>query len=269
MVSAFVGSARTVPVWPGELSAPFLGVALDAWDDDGKPVRGEVGELVVTKPMPSMPLHSGTTPTAAATATPISTTYPGVWRHGDWITITEHGTVIVHGRSDSTLNRNGVRMGSADIYEAVETLPEIAEALVIGAEQPDGGYWMPLFVVLADGVELDDALRDRINDADPRRASHRATCPTRSSLSPAFRTPAPARSSRCRSSGCSRAATPRKSWSAAQSTIQTCWIGMSRSGENDDVAGASPMTAKQLWPGHRPGPALRACLERGAAILPG
>jgi len=88
--------------------------------------------------------------------------FPGVWRHGDWITITGHGSIIVHGRSDSTLNRHGIRMGSADIYQAVERLPEIAEALVIGAEQPDGGYWMPLFVVLADDTELTDELRERI-----------------------------------------------------------------------------------------------------------
>jgi acetoacetyl-CoA synthetase len=86
-----------------------------------------------------------------------------VWRHGDWITITDHHSVIVHGRSDSTLNRHGIRMGSADIYQAVERLPEIAEALVIGAEQPDGGYWMPLFVTLAPGAELTDELKARIN----------------------------------------------------------------------------------------------------------
>ncbi|GAA0700354.1 hypothetical protein GCM10010193_63870 [Kitasatospora atroaurantiaca] len=92
-------------------------------------------------------------------------TYPGVWRHGDWITLTSHGSVIVHGRSDSTLNRNGVRLGSADIHDVVERLPEITEALVIGAEEPDGGYWMPLFVVPAPGVALDDSLRDRIRQA--------------------------------------------------------------------------------------------------------
>ena len=90
-------------------------------------------------------------------------TFPGVWRHGDWTTVTSRGTVIIHGRSDSTLNRQGVRMGSADIYEVVERLPEIRESLVIGLEQPDGGYWMPLFVVLAEGTVLDDALRERIN----------------------------------------------------------------------------------------------------------
>jgi acetoacetyl-CoA synthetase len=162
VVSAFIGGVRTVPVWPGELSAPYLGVAMDAWDESGKPVRGEVGELVITKPMPSMPVAFWNDADGSRYRSAYFEMFPGVWRHGDWITITGHGSIIVHGRSDSTLNRHGIRMGSADIYQAVERLPEIAEALVIGAEQPDGGYWMPLFVVLADGAELTDELRDRI-----------------------------------------------------------------------------------------------------------
>ncbi|MCF6387815.1 acetoacetate--CoA ligase [Mycobacterium sp. MBM] len=162
VVSAFIGGVRTVPVWPGELSAPYLGVALDAWDESGKPVRGEVGELVITKPLPSMPVAFWNDPDGSRYRDAYFEMFPGVWRHGDWITVTDHGSVIVHGRSDSTLNRHGIRMGSADIYQAVERLPEIAEALVIGAEQPDGGYWMPLFVVLAEGAELDDALRDKV-----------------------------------------------------------------------------------------------------------
>ncbi|MBP1817661.1 acetoacetate--CoA ligase [Mycobacterium sp. OAE908] len=162
VVSAFIGGVRTVPVWPGELSAPYLGVALDAWDESGKPVRGEVGELVITKPMPSMPISFWNDPDGSRYRSAYFEMFPGVWRHGDWITITDHGSIIVHGRSDSTLNRHGIRMGSADIYQAVERLPEIAEALVIGAEQPDGGYWMPLFVVLVDDAELTDELRDRI-----------------------------------------------------------------------------------------------------------
>jgi acetoacetyl-CoA synthetase len=162
VVSAFIGGVRTVPVWPGELSAPYLGVALDAWDESGRPVRGEVGELIITKPMPSMPIAFWNDADGSRYRGAYFEMFPGVWRHGDWITVTEHGSIIVHGRSDSTLNRHGIRMGSADIYQAVERLPEIAEALVIGAEQPDGGYWMPLFVVLSDDVELTDELRDRI-----------------------------------------------------------------------------------------------------------
>ncbi len=164
VVSAFIGGVRTVPVWPGELSAPYLGVALDAWDESGDPVRGEVGELVVTKPMPSMPVAFWNDADGSRYRGAYFEMFPGVWRHGDWITITDHDSILVHGRSDSTLNRHGIRMGSADIYQAVERLPEIAEALVIGAEQPDGGYWMPLFVVLADGMELADELRERIKD---------------------------------------------------------------------------------------------------------
>ncbi len=155
--------------------------------------------------MPSMPIRFWNDPDGTRYRDSYFEMYPGVWRHGDWITLTSRGTVVIHGRSDSTLNRQGVRMGSADIYEAVERLPEIRESLVIGVEQPDGGYWMPLFVHLADGATLDDALRDRIKQRHPRPSSPRATCPTRSSRSPASRTPSPASASRCPSSGCSRA----------------------------------------------------------------
>ncbi|MBC2643321.1 MULTISPECIES: acetoacetate--CoA ligase [unclassified Rhodococcus (in: high G+C Gram-positive bacteria)] len=173
VVSAFVGGARTVPVWPGELSAPCLGVAVDAFDESGRPVRSEVGELVVTAPMPSMPVSFWNDPEGKRYREAYFEVFPGVWRHGDWITITDRGTVLMHGRSDSTLNRNGIRMGSADIYQVVEKLPEIAEALVVGVDLPDGGYWMPLFVVLADGVTLDDALKQRIRGAIREQASPR------------------------------------------------------------------------------------------------
>ncbi|MBY6410475.1 acetoacetate--CoA ligase [Rhodococcus sp. BP-252] len=172
VVSAFAGGVRTVPVWPGELSAPFLGVALKAFDVDGRPVTDEVGELVVTEPMPSMPVRFWNDDGSRYREAYFDA-YPGVWRHGDWITLTAYGSVVVHGRSDSTLNRNGIRMGSADIYQAVEELPEIVESLVLGVERGDGGYWMPLFVVLTDGTELDDALRARINTAIREHASPR------------------------------------------------------------------------------------------------
>jgi acetoacetyl-CoA synthetase len=173
VVSAFAGSAPTLPVWPGEISAPCLGVALDAFDPDGAPVRGEVGELVVTRPMPSMPVAFWNDPDGERYRSAYFDVYPGVWRHGDWISISEHGGVEMHGRSDSTLNRNGVRMGSADIYQAVERVPEVLESLVIGAELPGGGYWMPLFVTLAPGTELDDDLRGRITTAIREHASPR------------------------------------------------------------------------------------------------
>ncbi|WP_197355892.1 acetoacetate--CoA ligase, partial [Streptomyces clavuligerus] len=160
--SCFAGAVPTLPVHIGELQAACLGTDLQSWDPHGNPLVGEVGELVVTRPMPSMPIRFWNDPDGSRYRDSYFEMFPGVWRHGDWITLTERGSVIIHGRSDSTLNRQGVRMGSADIYEAVERLPEIRESLVIGVEEAEGGYWMPLFVQLAEGATLDDALRDRI-----------------------------------------------------------------------------------------------------------
>ncbi|MBC9718558.1 acetoacetate--CoA ligase [Streptomyces sp. TRM66268-LWL] len=171
--SCFAGAVPTLPVHIGELQAPCLGTDLQSWDPQGKPLTGEVGELVVTNPMPSMPIHFWNDPDGSRYHDSYFDTYPGVWRHGDWITITDRGSVVIHGRSDSTLNRGGVRMGSADIYEAVERLPEIRESLVIGIEQPDGGYWMPLFVHLAPGAVLDDDLRTRIKQTIREQLSPR------------------------------------------------------------------------------------------------
>jgi acetoacetyl-CoA synthetase len=173
VVSAFAGSAPTTPVWAGEVSAPMLGVALEAWDPEGRALVDAVGELVITKPMPSMPIYFWNDPDCSQYRDSYFDTFPGVWRQGDWITQTARGSVVFSGRSDSTLNRHGVRLGSADIYEVVEKLPEIREALVIGAEFPDGAYWMPLFVVVEPGNALDDATRERIvsairTDASPR-----------------------------------------------------------------------------------------------------
>jgi len=173
VASGFAGSAPTTPIWPGEISAPLLGVALAAWDAAGQPVTGEVGELVVTKPMPSMPLYFWNDPDGSRYTGAYFAMYPGVWRHGDWMLVTERGSVIVSGRSDSTLNRNGVRLGSADIYGVVDKLPEVAEALVIGAELGDGGYWLALFVVLAGGAELTGELTAAIKSAIASGASPR------------------------------------------------------------------------------------------------
>ncbi|GAA1988887.1 acetoacetate--CoA ligase [Kitasatospora viridis] len=163
--SCFVGGVPTLPVYLGEIQAPCLGAAVESWDVSGKPHTDEVGELVVTKPLPSMPTGFWNDPEGTRYRDSYFDTYPGTWRHGDWITVTSRGTVVIHGRSDSTLNRQGVRMGSADIYEVVERLPEITESLVIGLEEENGGYWMPLFVVLAPGAVLDDELRGRIRSA--------------------------------------------------------------------------------------------------------
>jgi acetoacetyl-CoA synthetase len=173
VVSAFAGGSPIAPVWPGELSAPCLGVALDSWDSRGRPVRGAVGELVITKPMPSMPVAFWNDPGGSRYREAYFGTYPGTWRHGDWITITDRWSVVVHGRSDATLNRHGIRIGSADIYRVVEQFDEIAEALMVGVEQPEGEYWMPLFVVLNPGHELDDALAGKIRQAIREQASPR------------------------------------------------------------------------------------------------
>ena len=153
VVGIFVASAPTIPVWDGEISAPALGVALQCWSEDGSPVPpGAVGEMVVTAPMPSMPVRFWGDDGSAYRDAYFSM-FPGVWRQGDAITITDRGTIVIHGRSDSTLNRHGVRLGTAEIYEAVEALADVEDSLVVGIEQPDGEYWMPMFVVPQPGVE--------------------------------------------------------------------------------------------------------------------
>ncbi|GFG52873.1 acetoacetate--CoA ligase [Mycolicibacterium agri] len=173
VVTAFIGGCPLVPIVAGELNVICLGADVQAWTDENTPVVGEAGELVLTQPMPSMPVFFWNDPDGSRYRKAYFDKYPGVWCHGDWITITERNSVVVHGRSDATLNRMGVRMGSAEIYNSVETLPEIKDCLVVGVEQEDGGYWMPLFVHLADDAKLDDALRDKIvtairNGASPR-----------------------------------------------------------------------------------------------------
>ena len=171
--AAVVLDAPWLPVTAGEMSCRALGVDVQAWDEQGRPLVDEVGELVITTPMPSMPLSIWGDQSGERLHEAYFDVYPGVWRHGDWVTITGRGTAVVHGRSDSTLNRHGVRMGSADVYAAVEAMPEVAEALVLGVEQPDGGYWLPLFVRLSDGVELDDDLVERIRARVREHASPR------------------------------------------------------------------------------------------------
>jgi acetoacetyl-CoA synthetase len=160
--TAFIGTNPLLPVYAGEMQAPYLGVRIEAWSAAGEPVTGQVGEMVITAPMPSMPVRFWNDPDGSRYRDAYFGTFPGVWRHGDWMTVTADGTYVVHGRSDSTINRGGVRMGSADIYQAIDSLPEIAGSLVIGAELGDGDYYMPLFVVLAPGADLDDDLITRI-----------------------------------------------------------------------------------------------------------
>jgi acetoacetyl-CoA synthetase len=169
----FVGANVILPVTAGELQRPMLGVAAAAWDEEGKPVVGERGELVVTLPMPSMPLSFWNDPGGVRYREAYFEPYPGVWRHGDWLEITARGTCVIMGRSDSTLNRGGVRIGTAEVYAAVEAIPAIADCVVLGIEQKDGGYWMPLFVKLAAGAELTRELVAEINTAIRTKASPR------------------------------------------------------------------------------------------------
>ena len=153
IASIFVGGSPTLPVHVGYIQAPALGVRVESWDEAGNPTRGK-GELVVTGPMPSMPLSFWGDDGSRYHESYFGM-YPGVWRHGDFIEFTHRG-ILIHGRSDSTLNRNGLRLGSADIYAVVESLPEVAEALVVGAELGTD-YYMPLFVRLAEGAKPEAA----------------------------------------------------------------------------------------------------------------
>jgi acetoacetyl-CoA synthetase len=159
---SFVGSNEYAPVRAGRIGGRLAGVDCAAWDEDGVSVVDTVGDLVVTQPMPSMPVSLWKDPEAVRYTESYFDTWPGVWRHGDWVTMHSDGSVSMHGRSDSTLNRQGVRLGSSDFYDVLETIPEISETLVIGVEQPDDGYWLGLFVVPAAGHVLDDELKQEI-----------------------------------------------------------------------------------------------------------
>lgn len=155
IASIFVGGVPTVPVRVGRIQAPALGVHVESWDDAGAPTTDR-GELVVTLAMPSMPLRLWGDDDGSRYRASYFERYPGVWRHGDFVELAEDG-ILIHGRSDSTLNRNGLRLGSADIYAAVEPLSAVAEALVVGAELGVDGYYMPLFVSLVPGADADEA----------------------------------------------------------------------------------------------------------------
>ena len=179
VVTAFAGGSPGVPVVPGELSARYLGVQLASWSAHCEPLIGEVGEMVITTAMPSMPVGFWNDPDGERyrkayfdhqwAAGP----RPHVWRHGDWVTVTERGSIIIHGRSDATLNRNGIRMGSAEIYEVVEGIDQIAEGFVVGVDGPGGAYWMPLFVTLTPGASLDESLVAQVRSDIRRRLSPR------------------------------------------------------------------------------------------------
>ena len=171
--TSFVGGVPTLPVHLGELQGPALGARVEAWSPEGKPLLGEVGELVLTAPLPSMPVAFWDDPTGEKLREAYFAMYPGVWRHGDWIELTPRGGAVIYGRSDSTINRGGVRMGTSEIYRAVLADPDVVDALVVDLPREGEESWMPLFVVTRPGVELDAALVARIrarvrDDCSPR-----------------------------------------------------------------------------------------------------
>jgi acetoacetyl-CoA synthetase len=163
--SQFVGGSPWLPVYRGENAGPCLGVDVAVLDPDGNELVDEVGELVVRRPMPSMPVRFWNDPGNRRYAAAYFDAYPGIWRHGDWATRTSHGSFVISGRSDATLNRGGVRLGTAEFYAVLEQLEEIADSMVVHLEDDQGGPGrLLLFVVLAPGATLDDALRDRIRN---------------------------------------------------------------------------------------------------------
>ncbi len=162
--TAFVGGVPTLPVYRGELQARSLGAKVEAWTAAGAPVVNEVGELVITEPMPSMPIGLWGDQDGSRYRASYFDTFPGIWRHGDWIELTDRGTAVITGRSDATINRGGIRMGTAEIYGAVLALDEVVDALVVDLPREGTQGYMPLFVVLRDGVALDDDLVSRIRE---------------------------------------------------------------------------------------------------------
>ncbi|MDQ2939593.1 MAG: acetoacetate--CoA ligase, partial [Actinomycetota bacterium] len=171
--TAFVGGVPLLPVYRGELQGRALGAKVEAFDEGGSPVIDEVGELVITEPMPSMPLFLWGDGDGSRYRASYFEQYPGIWRHGDWIEITSRGTAVIYGRSDSTINRQGVRMGTSEIYRAVQAIPDVLDALVVDVPRPGTEGWMPLFVVLGEGAELDEQLEDEIKRRIRERCSPR------------------------------------------------------------------------------------------------
>ena len=161
--SAFVGGCPSLPVHAGEIQCRMLGCKMEAFDDNGQALKNELGEMVITQPMPSMPIYFWNDPNHKRYRSSYFEHFAGVWRHGDYVKITERGSVIIQGRSDATLNRDGVRIGTAEIYSAVAQVPEVLDSLVVGLEQTGGGYFMPLFVVLTNEMPLTEELKQRIN----------------------------------------------------------------------------------------------------------
>lgn len=170
---AFVGGHRELPQHPGRMQCRLLGCAVEAWSPEGQAVYNEVGELVCTQPLPSMPLFFWGDEGHARYLSSYFDTYPGVWRHGDWLVVHDDESCVIHGRSDATINRHGLRMGTSEIYGAVEALPEVLDSMVIDLESLGRDSQMVMFVVLRQGVMLDDALQARIHGAIQRAVSPR------------------------------------------------------------------------------------------------
>lgn len=173
--TAFVGGCSLLPVYEGEIQCRALGCAVESWDEQGRSLQDAVGELVITLPMPSMPLRLWGDEDGERLRESYFAMYPGIWRHGDWIRITPRGGAVIYGRSDSTINRQGVRMGTAEIYRAAAAVEEVLDALVVDVPRPGSPeeLWMVLFVVLRDGAVLDEELQATIRrrireDCSPR-----------------------------------------------------------------------------------------------------
>jgi acetoacetyl-CoA synthetase len=168
---AFIAGNRELPQVPGEMQCRVLGCAVEAWSEQGEPVVNEVGELVCTRPIPSMPLYFWGDAGNQRYLSSYFDMYPGKngqgapWRHGDWLKINDHGGCIIYGRSDATINRHGLRMGTSELYSAVEALPEVLDSLVVDLEYLGRDSYMPLFVVLREGVAFDDVIRSKLNNA--------------------------------------------------------------------------------------------------------
>jgi acetoacetyl-CoA synthetase len=173
LCTAFVGGVPLLPVRAGELQARSLGARVEAFDAEGNPQIDDVGELVITEPMPSMPIYFWNDPEGERYRESYFDVYPGVWRHGDWIKVKDNGACVIYGRSDSTINRGGIRMGTSEIYSAVDKVEEVADSLVVDVPKDGGNSFMPLFVVLQEGVELDDDLENRIKGSIKENASPR------------------------------------------------------------------------------------------------
>jgi acetoacetyl-CoA synthetase len=173
LCTAFVGGVPTLPVYRGELQARALGAAVESWNPEGRPLIGEVGELVITEPMPSMPLYLWGDEDGSRYRESYFEMFPGVWRHGDWIELTDRGTAIIYGRSDSTINRGGIRIGTAEIYRAVLESDDITDALVVDLPKDGTDGVIELFVVLRDGAELTDDLKRSLAKSIRERTSPR------------------------------------------------------------------------------------------------